>query len=80
MVESGTKNTRELSVEGVDVPKDTELDKGVIVAAQSQGTNLLLTLSWSFQVLDGRVFFMGGEDGVLHKTLETYLLHKLILK
>ena len=59
-MESGTESVRELSVEGVDVPEDAELDEGVIVAAWSWDTNFLLTLGWSLQeVLGARVFFYG---------------------
>ena len=71
-MDSGTESVRELSVEGVDVPEDAELDEGVIVAARSRDTNFPLTLGWSLQEFLGtRVFFMGAEDGVLGKTLET---------
>ena len=70
-MESGTESVRELSVEGVDVPEDAELDEGVIVAVWSRDTNFPLTLGWSLQeVLGTRVFFMGAGDGVLDKTLE----------
>ena len=41
---SDTKSAMELLVEGVEVPKDAVLDEGIIVAAQSRGMNLLLTL------------------------------------
>ena len=71
-MDSGTESVRELSVEGVDVPEDAELDEGVIVAARSRDANFPLTLGWSLQeFLGARVFFMGAEDGVLGKTLET---------
>ena len=71
-MESGTESIRELLVEGVNVPKDAELDEGMIVAEWSWDTNFPLTLSWSLQeFLGARMFFMGAEDGVLGKTLET---------
>ena len=71
-MDSGTKSVRELLVEGINVPKDAELDEGVIVAAWSQDANFPLTLGWSLQeFLGARVFFMGAEDGVLGEMLET---------
>ena len=71
-MDSGTKSVRELLVEGVDVPEDTELDEGIIVAARSWDVNFLLTLGWSLQeFLGARLFFMGAEDGMLDKMLET---------
>ena len=72
-MDSGTESIRELLVEGVNVPEDAELDEGVIVAAWSRDANFPLTLGWSLQELLGaRLFFMGAEDGVLGKTLETH--------
>jgi len=65
---SGTKSTRELSVEGVEVPEGAVLDKGVMVAAQSQGMNLPLALGWLFQdVLGTRLFCVRFAVDVLDK-------------
>ena len=59
---SGIESTRELSVEGMDVPKDAAVDKAVMVVALSWGANLLLTLGWSCQwLLDTRMLVDDGK-------------------
>lgn len=55
----------ELSVEGVNVPDDCAVVAGVIVAAQSQATNLPFCHGWSFQELECTKLLMGVKDRVI---------------
>jgi len=64
---SSIESASELSVDGIEVPEDIVENNGVIVAAQSQGTNLPLTHSWSFQEVLGARLLASVETKVLDK-------------